>query len=528
MKFWSAAAYLRMSKSIEEDPANALDVQLGIIQEYIETDGDIELCCVKSDNSYSGLNFNRPAYQEMMEEVKAGKINCIIVKDLSRFSRHHLDSCEMILNKFREAKIRFIAVMDGLDSLPMKDNQRDIYIPLRTLMNQAYSMELSKKIYRHLRLKWESGEYTGAQPMYGYKRSPENWYRLIIDEPAAGVIRHMFQWRLEGLSNKRIAKKLNSMGVPSPAEYKNAAGHSHTTPFQTKETAQWYAGTVIRILRNPVYIGTLEQGKTYTNPLYPELSKQLPESEWIIKEGIHEAIVQRDVFEAVGRLLRTDCRCSPSQKIEYPFSGIARCGSCGNTLARRTVGKYKYYTCTHVKAPEIMCSTGCHISVDKFDTRTYEMISARITEIIEMRQSLASGDYDDKFQNHIALLQEKVNKMDREIERYEYLLDSLMPNFREGILSKSEYRDLRESFQLKRDQTKWEKEMLLKKIRWIRENSLAKCEWAEQFTLRAGQAVFSRKDIAMLVEYVFLYRDKHIEIRFAHDQEFQYIKQIME
>lgn len=175
-----------------------------------------------------------------------------------------------------------------------------------------------------------------------------------------------------------------------------------------------------------------------------------------------------------------------------------------------------------------MCSTGCHISVDKFDTRTYEMISARITEIIEMRQSLASGDYDDKFQNHIALLQEKVNKMDREIERYEYLLDSLMPNFREGILSKSEYRDLRESFQPKRDQTKWEKEKLLKKIRWIRENSSAKCEWAEQYTLRAGQTAFSRKDIAMLVEYVFLYRDKHIEIRFAHDQEFQYIKQIME
>lgn len=261
MKFWSAAAYLRMSKSIEEDPANALDVQLGIIQEYIETDGDIELCCVKSDNGYSGLNFNRPAYQEMMEEVKAGRINCIIVKDLSRFSRHHLDSCDMILNKFREAKIRFIAVLDGLDSLSINDNRRDIYIPLRTLMNQAYSMELSKKIYWHLRLKWECGKYTGAQPMYGYKRSPENWYRLIIDEPAADVIRHMFQWRLEGLSNERIAKKLNSMSIPSPAEYKNAAGHPHTTSFQTKETAQWYAGTVIRILRNPVYIGTLEREK---------------------------------------------------------------------------------------------------------------------------------------------------------------------------------------------------------------------------------------------------------------------------
>lgn len=527
MKFWSAAAYLRMSKSIEEDPANALDVQLAIIQEYIENDGDIDLCCVKSDNGYSGLNFNRPAYQEMMEEVKAGKINCIIVKDLSRFSRHHLDSCDMILNKFREEKIRFIAVMDGLDSLHMRDNQRDLYIPLRTLMNQIYSMELSKKIYQQFKLMWESGKYTGSQPIYGYKRSSENWYRLVIDEPAAVVIRDMFQWRLEGWSNERIAKRLNEMGVPSPAEYKNASGHPYATPFQAKEHTQWYAGTVIRILRNPVYIGTLEQGKTRANPLHPELSKQLPKSEWIIKEGVHEAIVPGEVFEAAGRLLRMDSRISPSQEIVYPFSGIAYCGSCGNTLTRQTVGKYKYYICAHMKDPEVMC-TGCRITVEKLDTRVYEMISDHITEVVEMRQKLTSGDYDDKFQNQIALLQKEVHEMNREIEHHQRLMDSLMPNFRKGIISKAECQDLRDSFQTKQDRLKWEKEKLLKKIRWISDNSAAKCEWAEQFTIRAGQTAFSRKDVAMLVEYVFLYKDKHIEIRFAHDEEYQYVKQIME
>ena len=527
MKFWSAAAYLRMSKSIEEDPANALDVQLAIIQEYIENDGDIELCCIKSDNGYSGLNFNRPAYREMMEEVKAGKINCIIVKDLSRFSRHHLDSCDMILNKFREEKIRFIAVMDGLDSLLMRDDQRDLYIPLRTLINQFYSMELSKKIYQQLKSKWENGEYTGSQPIYGYKRSPEDWYRLVIDEPAAVVIRDMFQWRLEGWSNERIAQRLNEMGIPSPAEHKTASGHPHANPFQTKEHAQWYAGTVIRILRNPVYIGTLEQGKTRSNPLHPELSKQLPECEWIVKEGVHEAIVPREVFAAVGRLLRIDSRVSPSQEIVYPFSGIARCGSCGNVLTRRTVGKYKYYTCAHTKDHEVMCA-GCHIAISKFDARTYELMNTHIIEVMEMRQKLASGDYNDKFQNQIALLQEEVNGMDREIDRQQYLIDSLIPNFRKGIISKTECQWLRESFQTKLNQVKWEKEKLLKKIRWVRDNSAAKCEWAEQFAIRAGQTVFSRKDIAMLVECVFLYRDKHIEIRFAHDEEFQYIKKIME
>lgn len=527
MKFWSAAAYLRMSKSIEEDPANALDVQLSIIQEYIKNDGNIDLCSVKSDNGYSGLNFDRPAYQEMMEEIKSGKINCIIVKDLSRFSRHHLDSCDVILNKFRKANIRFIAVLDGLDSLYMRDDQRDLYIPIRTLINQAYSMELSQKVCQHLRSKWENGEYTSPQPIYGYKRMPEDWYRLVIDEPAAAVIRSIFQWRLEGWSSDRIAKKLNDTGIPSPAGYKAATGHPRASPFQKKKISQWYARSVIRILQNPVYIGTLEQGRTRSNPLYPELSKRVPKSEWIVKEGVHEAIVSREVFEAVGRLLKTDSRSSPSQAEAYPFSGIVRCGTCGNTLSRRTVGKYRYYACLYAKGTEKTCS-GCRLPVDKFDTRAYEMISSRIAEIIEMLRKLASGDHGDKFQNQITLLQKEVRKIDSEIECQRFLIESLQPSLREGLITKAESITFRDSFQTKKDQQEREKAQILKKIRWIREISASKCEWAEQFVLRNGQTEFSRKDIAMLIEYVFLYRDKHMEIRFAHDQEFQYIKQIME
>lgn len=268
----------------------------------------------------------------------------------------------------------------------------------------------------------------------------------------------------------------------------------------------------------------LGTGKNALQPAAPRIVKAASGK---VREGVHEAIVPREVFEAVGRLLRTDSRISPSQEIVYPFSGIARCGSCGNTLTRRTVGKYKYYTCAHTKDHEVMCA-GCHIAISKFDARTYELMNAHIIEVMEMRQKLASGDYDDKFQHQIALLQKEVNKMDCEIDHQQHLIDCLIPNFRKGIISKSECQWLRESFQTKLDQVKWEKKKLLKKIQWIRDNSAAKCEWAEQFAIRAGQTVFSRKDVAMLVEYVFLYRDKHIEIRFVHDEEFQYIKKIME
>ena len=201
-------------------------------------------------------------------------------------------------------------------------------------MNQAYSMDISQKISSQLKVKRERGEFVGGQDIYGYKRSPTNRHQLVVDEPAAAVVRDIFQWRLEGLSADRIAQRLNQMGVPSPAGYKRKSDSTYACHFQQREEPIWFAGPVIRILRNRVYTGILEQGKSRSNLLYPELTKRLPESEWAVKENAHEAIVSAETFEAVGRLLRTDARIPPNQEIPYLFSGIARCAACKNTLLR--------------------------------------------------------------------------------------------------------------------------------------------------------------------------------------------------
>ena len=147
MKRWNAVAYLRTSMGGQEDPGNTLQTQLAIIMEFISEKTDIELCSIKTDNGYTGLNFNRPAYQEMMDEIESGKINCVIVKDLSRFSRHHLDAGDMIFHKFAAMNVRFIAVLDDVDLLYVNENQQDFFIPFKTLFNQMYSMDISKRTY---------------------------------------------------------------------------------------------------------------------------------------------------------------------------------------------------------------------------------------------------------------------------------------------------------------------------------------------------------------------------------------------
>ena len=527
MKYWNAAAYLRTSKSKEDDPCNTICNQLAIITEFINNNTDIELCSVKVDNGYTGLNFNRPAYQEMMGEIDSGEINCVIVKDLSRFTRNHLDAGEMLFHKFAVMKVRFIAVLDDVDMLYWNERDQDFFIPFRTLMNQAYSMDISQKISSQLRVKRERGEFVGGNTVYGYKRSPYNRHQLIIDEPAATVVRDIFQWRLEGLSADRIAQRLNQMGVPSPAEYKRVSGSSYTCHFQKREVPIWFAGPVIRILRNRVYTGTLEQGKSRSNPLNPQLLKRIPEREWAVKENAHKAIISPEHFEAVGRLLNTDAKIPPSQDMPYLFSGIGRCATCKNTLIRKNVGKYKYYCCSLTKITKGSC-IGCQIPVKHFDETVQQMICGRINEIISLRKRIAAGNLEDKLQKKIKCLQDDIRKVNIQIDRQQFLIRKLDPTMTEGLITKAEAYKLRQDFEEKMDALEKERRDILTQIRKIENGTLLECSWAEQFMPYAGQTSFERKDVVMLVESIFLYKDKHIEVRFVHDLEFQYIRKILE
>jgi len=527
IKYWNAAAYLRTSKGVQEDPSNTLHTQLDIIMDYLGKNVDIELCSVKIDNGHTGLNFDRPAYREMMEEIQAGMINCVIVKDLSRFSRNHLDADKMLFQQFESRNIRFISIQDDVDLLHLQDEQRDLLIPIRTLMDQIYSMDLSKKISSQLKAKRERGEFIAGRTVYGYKHSPANRHQLVIDEPAASVVRDIFQWRLEGLSADRIARRLNEMRVPSPAEYRQHSGNGFPCHFQKKDVPIWFAGPVIHILRNRVYTGVLEQGKTRSNPLYPALTKQLPESEWAVKEDAHEAIVSKECFEAVGRLLKTDSRTPSNRDSPYLFSGMIRCAACGNTLTRKTIGKYHYYCCSLAKSVKGSC-TGCHISVETFDVRAQRMIQEHIDDVMALLERIAAGNLEDKLQKQIRRLQEDIQAVEAMIERKQAIIRSLEPSMMDGIVTREEADELRASFESDQAALEQRRHALLAQIQQIQDGTVLQCKWAECFTPYREQTAFSHKGVAMLIEAIFLHRDKRIEIRFVHDQEFQNIQKMLE
>lgn len=527
MKRWNAAAYLRTSRGVQEDPSNTIHTQLSIIMDHISQYENIELCSIKVDNGRTGLNFDRLAYQEMMQEIETGKINCVIVKDLSRFSRNYLDAGDMLFRKFTEKNVRFIAVQDDVDMLYLRQNQQDFFIPIRTLINQAYSMDLSKKISSQLKVKRERGEYTGSNPVYGYKRNPLNRHQLLVDEPAAAVIRDIFRWRLEGMSADRIAGRLNQLGIPSPAEHKRRSGSNCTYTFQKKDVPLWSAGPVIRILKNRIYTGTLEQGKTKSNPFYHKLTKRLPQDEWAVKEKAHEAIISEECFRAVERLLKTDSRISPSAKKTYLLSGLVRCAACQNTLTRQPVGKYTYYRCSLEKEGTGSCA-GCRMPAEKLEAVVQQKIREHIEQVVSLCDMIATDDLEDKLHRQILRLQVQIGEVDQEAARQQFLIASLEPNITDGIITSEEADELRSSFQDKLDILGQRKQKFREEIKRVEGRTVLECEWAKSFTPYAGQISFSRKDVVMLVESIFLHRDKQVEFHFVHDQEFEYIRQMLE
>ena len=261
---YKAIIYIRLSVS-DDKPGESDSVgnQRKLIDEWLKSQPDIDVVGEKVDDGWSGLLFDRPAFQEMMSEMAAGRANCCITKDLSRLSREHVDTLSYLRRVFPQLGVRFIAINDNIDTLT--DSGYDLTVSLKSMINDAYCRDISIKTRSALYVKRCNGDYIGACPVYGYRKSEDNHNLLVPDEYPAGVVREIFQMKLEGQNAVRIAAVLNERGVLSPYQYKKDRGLPHPTGnYADKDGAKWSPRTIIRILGDETYAGTLIQGKQST------------------------------------------------------------------------------------------------------------------------------------------------------------------------------------------------------------------------------------------------------------------------
>ena len=287
-RIYHAAVYVRLSKEDgDKEESDSIVNQKELIRAYLEDKPDIEVCGEWADDGYSGADFERPNFKRMIREIEAGRIDCVVVKDLSRFGRNFVEAGRYIDQIFPALGVRFIAVNDGFDSVNGRTSSDRILIPFKNLINDAYCRDISVKVRSQLETKRRKGDFIGSFAVYGYLKDPYNRHRLVVDEYAAGVVKDIFRWKLEGASQQRIADRLNDQGELSPMEYKRFCGMRYQSGFQVNSKARWTAVAVGRILRNELYIGTMVQGKRTTPNHKVKKTILKPSGEWVRVECSH-------------------------------------------------------------------------------------------------------------------------------------------------------------------------------------------------------------------------------------------------
>lgn len=534
---YMAAVYLRLSKEDEDlrevkdkKESNSIANQKALILKTLESMPDVTLYDIYIDDGFTGLNFERPNFQRMCEDIYNGRVNMVIVKDLSRLGRDYIDSGRYVKKIFPSYHVRFVSVLDHFDSLTATQSDVNLLIPVKNFVNDNYSRDISGKVRSHQEVMRENGLYIGSHVAYGYKKLETDRNRIIPDEYAADIVRKIFDWKLKGLSSASIADKLNELGVAAPSEYKRQLGGNYKSGFQKNRRAKWSAVTINRILKNKIYIGVLEQGKR--EKVNYKLNKivEKPESEWAVKENTHEAIISKADFENVAKLLNLDTRKSPEEETLFMLSGLMFCGECGRSMVRRC-NRYKdkqsiYYICATYNKGK-----GCSrhsIGQSVVEDILLDAIKRHIEHVARLDELLNTirdreVNYDDIVANDREILAKY-----KELDQCKKVEMSLHRDLAAGIISIKEYEQFKNNFAHKSAEIEATIRKLQEEIETVFKEGLFADEWIDTFTKTGNITSLDRSIVLSLVEKITIHEENRIEITFKYQDEYETLCRIIE
>jgi len=520
---FKAAKYIRLSytddKSNESDSVKNQRKQL---DSFIENLSDTTVVEEYVDDGVSGLIFDRPAFKQMMADIEIGKINCVIVKDLSRFGREYIETGRYLRRIFPAYGVRFIAINDNIDTLT--DSGDDLIVSVKSVLNDAYCRDISVKTRSAFNIKRENGDYVGACPIYGYRRDENNKNRLAIDEYAANVVRDIYRMKIIGMSALKISETLNERGILSPLEYKKDRGLPHPKGgYADREGAKWSATTIIRILGDETYTGTLIQGKQGTLNYKVKEIIQKPESEWKRAEEAHEGIINRQDFDLVQRLMRLDTRTAPDSGSVYIFSGLLICGCCGERMTRKTVpykeGKYFYYYCPTTKKRG--CTGSATIKEADLHDCVMESIKAHIRNVVSIDELIAGSDSHRIAEMMLVQHMEQIAENEKQIEQISHFRSTLYENMINGIISKDDYKSFKAKYAADEARLNSAVTAIKQEIEAIRAGNGERMRWMEHFRNFEGITEIDRHIVVNLIHSIRVVSKTELDITFNYQTEYE-------
>lgn len=528
------AIYLRLS--VEDNgkkDADSLDTQRKYLMEYVEARPYLDLVEVYSDNGFTGTDFDRPDFNRMMEDAQKGKINCIVVKDLSRLGRNYVEAGEFLEKIFPFLGIRFVAVNDNYDSQSLTASDQ-LGASLKNVVNDIYAKDISRKSGTALKAKRQRGEYIGNYAPYGFLKDPEDKNHLIVDPEIAPIVVEIFELRATGAGINTIARILNEKGYPSPGRLRYERG-TITNNNKKGSELPWSRHVLSDILHNIAYIGHLAQGRS-TSCLY----KGIPfhwtdESEWDIVKNTHEPIISMELWERVQEVNVSTSKAVKATQGRYvalpkrpnPYDSLLRCADCGRVIkyvrsyARGGKKDYYNYKCPqNIELGDDACSKK-NIRADDLDAAVLATIRKQMEVFLDTQRALQSLIAIEKETAVKSAPPRRLQELQAEIDTKKNSTATLYTDFKEGLLTQDEYLYAKEQYNT--DINTLERELAeMKSVHAkAQEVSTGERKWDRLIAKYYHAKSLSKTMVKAFVKEIKLYADSNILIEFRYMVEFE-------
>ena len=526
-KVYRAGLYARISVETERKrEADTIGNQLQLLKDYVSEHSDLTVFDIYSDDDISGTDFIRPEFSRMMNDLRDGKIDCIIVKDLSRLGRNYLESGEYIEMVFPFFRCRFISVTDRFDT---KYQQADISVQLKNMANEMYAKDISRKICSTMRTIQDQGKFAGSRAPYGYRLDPADKHHLIIDEETAPIVKQLFELLAEGNTVHFVATTMNANGIPSPGRLLYERRIASTDHFKN---SKWYMQTVRRILQDEIYLGWMVSGKfrsTY-HSTGKKGSQPVPREEWIVTKGTHEPIVTEELFNKVQEYFvrmkeehgQTAVYNSKSKKASI-FKGHLRCGECGQAMFLRNKhshGKVTawYYCALHENYNSSYCVKKAVKKQDVEDI-ALKLIRTQIKLFTDAREMIIALNKKESSKTKYRIYSDQIRNVKKQIEKYMSLKASLYEDFANGVLSQSDYISMGQEYAQKADELRIFLAELEKEAQKYSQTYAMNGSWAQIIEQYQNAETLTEEMIDAFIDEMILYNNGHVEVKFRFKDE---------
>ena len=531
---WKVGRYIRLSREDGNDVSESVVNQDKILTEAIPKffeDGMYEVVDTYIDDGTSGTSdLEREDFQRMVQDVKSGRINCIIVKNLSRAFRNSANQGHFLEEFIPLYHTRFISLYQPVvDTFLDPEVVHGLEVSITGFMNEQYAYKTSVDVRRTFKYKMENGEFIGAFAPYGYAKDPEDKNALIIDEDAAQVVRDIFSWYVnDGMSKMGIVRRLNELGVPNPTAYKRSKGIRYNNPHAKENSGLWCTGTVKGILEDAIYIGTMRQGRQRVISYKVHKRMAISEEEWVTVENAVPFLIDRELFEKASELSKRDARTAPGKKELYLFSGFLRCADCKKAMTRRASKGSVYYARRTYKQQSMTHCTKHTIRLDRLEQAVLVTVQKQIELVASLSQVVeeinAAPVVKTESNRLTALLKQKTS----ELEKVSNLLDGLYFDWKSGDITHDQYRRMKPQFEEQaarlREQIAHIEDECATMARGINNDD----PYLTAFLKYRNIQSLSRGLLVDLVKVIYIHEDGTVEIEFNFADQYRRIVEFIE